>query len=172
MLRDLERTAADGPPTPMRKGEIDPADSVFVVLLHEDRGDHACLQVGAVCLSLGEAQGMANRFATEGHKAHHGWQYAIVQEYETGQPSPRSARHGGEYYRPKPVVVDPQTRMEELELELQKLRAQMGQQTTVGATVRLSPIEALAQNSPDPRQQIETALAALARQREKEAAPA
>lgn len=130
MLRDLERMREDGTPS-TRKAENDPSDSVFVVLLAEVVNDARSWQVGSIFLTLGEAQGAANRYAAEGHRAHHGWDYAAVMEYQTGQLAPKSERHGEEYRPPAPERVEQADLIEDMRLEINRLKAQLGQQTTV-----------------------------------------
>lgn len=129
MLRDLGTLRNDGTPY-LRKAENDPSDSVFLVLLAEIVGEARSWQVGSAWLTLGEAQGAANRYAIEGHRAHHGWDYAVVMEYQTGQLAPQAQRHGDEYRPPAPVVVAQADHVAALELEVQRLRAQLGQVIT------------------------------------------
>ena len=132
MLRHLGHPPEHGL---VRQGECDPNDSVFVVLLAEDVGQLRSWNVGSVWLTLGGAQGAVNRYRTEGHAAHPAWKYAIVMEYQTGQLAPSGERHGDEvsYVPENPPPATDDGRIAELELELNKLRAQLGQQQTVGA---------------------------------------
>lgn len=133
MLRDLGTKREDGTPH-LRLGENDPSDSMFIVLLAEVVGDARSWQVGSVWCTLGEAQGAARRYAEEGHRAHHGWDYAMVMEYQTGQLAPKGERHGDEFRPPKPEVVTLADRLAELELENQKLKAQLGTQVVAGVS--------------------------------------
>lgn len=130
MLRDLNQRREDGTPH-LRKAENDPSDSVFVVLLAEEVGSGVrSWNIGSIFCTLGEAQGAANRYAMEGHRAHHGWNYAVVMEYQTGQLAPKGERHGDEYRPPAPEKVADADRIAELELEIQRLKAAQGQSFT------------------------------------------
>lgn len=134
MLRELGRSRDDGTPHP-RKAENDPADSVFVVLLADEIGGARTWNVGSVWLTLGEAQGAANRYQVEGHRAHHGWQFISVMEYQTGQLAPKAERHGEELpFRPQGAIgPTSDDKIAELEMEITRLRAASGQSQTVGA---------------------------------------
>ncbi len=129
MLCDLGLNREDGTPF-LRKAENDPTDSIFIVLLAEEVNDARNWNVGSIWCTLGEAQGAARRYAEEGHRAHHGWNFAVVMEYQTGQLAPKSERHGDEFRPPKPEKVELADRLAELELENNRLRAQLGKQTT------------------------------------------
>lgn len=130
MLRDLGRKREDGTNFP-RTGDCDPTDSVFLVLLWDEENDHPVPYVASAWLSLGEAQGAAHRYVNEGHKAHHGWLYATVMEYQTGQLAPKSERHGDPYFPPKPAAEETvDDRISALELELVRLKAAQGQKVT------------------------------------------
>lgn len=129
MLRDLGQQREDGTPH-LRKAENDPSDSVFVVLLAEEVGGVRSWNVGSIFCTLGEAQGAANRYAEEGHRGHHGWNFAVVMEYQTGQLAPKSERHGDEYRPPAPEKVEAADLIEDMRLEITRLKAQLGKQTT------------------------------------------
>lgn len=134
MLRDLGQLREDQTPH-ARQAENDPTDSVFVVLLAEEVGDGVrSWNIGSIFCTLGEAQGAVRRYAEEGHRAHHGWNFAVIQEYQTGQLAPKSERHGAEHRPPAPAVVAAAdasaAKIAELELEVQRLKAAQGQQTT------------------------------------------
>ena len=140
MLRDLGKSREDGTPF-TRKGENDPADSVFVVLFGEDvpREDGSTSRswnVASVWLTLGEAQGAARRYQTEGHRAQHGWQVVMVMEYQTGQLAPHAERHGDELTFQPAGAIGPteMDRIQELEFALMQLRAKLGQQQVVGTS--------------------------------------
>jgi hypothetical protein len=138
MLRDLGRVLDNGARS-RRDGERDPSDSVFVVVLAEevntgDGGAVVSWNVGSVWLTHGEAMGAAKRYQTEGHKAHHGWQFIRVIEYQTGQLAPQAERHGDDMPFAPEGAIGPTTddKIAELELEIARLRGAAGQSMTVG----------------------------------------
>lgn len=126
MLRDLNQTRPDGSLS-TRKGENDPSDSMFVVLLGEEINGARSWNIGSIWCTEGEAVGAKRRYLEEGHKAHHGWDICVVMEYQTGQLAPHSQRHGGEGRPPRPEPPTAQTRLEELELEMARLKVELGQ---------------------------------------------
>ena len=131
MLRDLGQMRGDGTPS-TRAGESDPSDSIFLVEFCEEIDGRKSWLTGSAWLTVGEAQGAANRYVAEGHKAHHGWTALRVMEYQTGQLAPKSERHGDEYYPPRPAVIDEAEEEASLELRLTQLRAKRGQSQSVG----------------------------------------
>lgn len=127
MLRDLNQ------PGSTRQGDSDPNDSVFVVLLAEEvntyeGGAVVSWNVGSVWLTEGAAMGAARRYQTEGHVAHHGWQFIRVMEYQQGQLAPKAERHGDDMpFQPVgPIGPTDGDRIAELELEIARLRAKTG----------------------------------------------
>lgn len=129
MLRDLGRTDV----IPSRQGEIDPADSVFVVLLWFDKDERKHFEIGSIFLGRGEAQASAERYATEGSAVlGHEFDYATVVEIQTGQRAPKMQRHGDPYKRisQAPEPEDEDTQVRALQNEVNRLRALLGERQT------------------------------------------
>lgn len=125
MLRDLGSAGST------RQDEIDPNDSVFLVLLWFDRDDRKHFEVGSVFLGKGEAAAAAERYAKEGSRVlGHEFDYATVLEMQTGQLAPKGERHGEPYRR---VSEEPMTLDDEkaaMQIEINRLRALLGQTQT------------------------------------------
>lgn len=122
MLRDLGKAGA------VRQGEIDPNDSVFLVLLWFERDERTHYEVGYCALGLGEAQAAAERFAREGSAIHgHEFNFATVVEYQTGQLAPKGERHGQPYVRESVQPPSEADEIARMRLEINQLRARLGQ---------------------------------------------
>lgn len=127
MLRDLHA----GTGSPRRVAEVDPNDSVFLVLLWFDQGERKHYEVTSLFLGLGEAQAAAERYGREGSRTlGHTFDYATVLEIQTGQLAPKMERHGNPYPRVSEEPPNPQDEKAALLLEINKLRAQLGQSQT------------------------------------------
>jgi hypothetical protein len=144
MLRHLgQRLERDPQLTHPRVGEVDPADSVFVVYLYPEReATDPTPHIGSIWLSLSEANVAAERYVKESHPMFASGRCALVSvvEYETQKMQPSSQRHGDPLIPPAPPPAvnpheTPEQRLHRIEAEAAEIRIQLriGTQTTIAA---------------------------------------
>jgi len=135
MLRQLGSTNERGDPS-LRKADVDPFDSIFVVEIFgrgptQAADDEASMPViHSIWCNLSEARVAAERALTQD------WPFTAlrsrVMEYQTNVFRPHMERHGSDYQLP--VVVSTEVeKMAQLTLEINRLRAQLGQMEIAGA---------------------------------------